>query len=175
VLRKVTQDIDPETYPDLDKLIENMFETMYHADGIGFAAPQVGLEDRIFVMDLTPVADDEHPEFKDFKKVFINPHIIERSGEPVALEEGCLSIPGVHEKVTRPDTVRIRYIDENRQEREEVFSGYAARCIQHEYDHLDGILFTDHISPLRKRMVNGKLNALANGKARCSYKVKTAK
>ncbi|HBX21929.1 MAG TPA: peptide deformylase, partial [Porphyromonadaceae bacterium] len=91
------------------------------------------------------------------------------------LEEGCRIIPGVHEKVTRPDTVRIRYIDENRQEREEVFSGYAARCIQHEYDHLDGILFTDHISPLRKRMVNGKLNALANGKARCSYKVKTAK
>ena len=126
VLRK-KPDIDPENYPGLDELIENMFETMYNADGVGIAAPQVGRDDRIFVVDLSPLANEEHPEFTDFKKVFINAHIVERSGDVEALEEGCLSIPGVHEKVPREDEIRIKYIDENREPKEEVYTGYIAR------------------------------------------------
>src|SRR5690554_2333589 len=121
VLRKKATDIDPENYPGLDELIENMFETMYNADGVGIAAPQVGRDDRIFVVDLSPLANEEHPEFTDFKKVFINAHIVERSGDVEALEEGCLSIPGVHEKVPREDEIRIKYIDENREPKEEVY------------------------------------------------------
>lgn len=174
VLRKKTQNIDMETYENLDELIKNMFETMHNADGIGLAAPQVGLEDRIFVVDLTPLADDEHPEFKDFKKVFINAQITHREGEIVQLEEGCLSIPGVHEKVPRENKIRIEYLDENMQPHEEEYSGFQARVIQHEYDHIDGILFVDKISPIRKRLVKGKLASLAKGKTSCHYKVRTA-
>lgn len=172
VLRKVAQDIDPENYPNLKELIDNMFDTMHNADGVGLAAPQVGLEDRIFVVDLSPYVDEEHPEFKDFKKVFINAHIVERSGELVSLEEGCLSIPGVHEKVARADEIRIQYIDEELQPREDTFSGYKARVIQHEYDHVDGILFTDKISPLRKRMVKNKLASMEKGRVSCAYKTR---
>lgn len=175
VLRKVAQDIDPENYPNLKELINNMFETMYNADGVGLAAPQVGLEDRIFVVDLSPLADEEHPEFKDFKKAFINAHIVERTGDMQVLEEGCLSIPGIHEKVARENEIKIQYIDEELQPREEVFSGYKARVIQHEYDHVDGILFIDKISPLRKRMVKGKLTSMEKGKVACAYKIKTVR
>lgn len=175
VLRKVAQDIDPENYPNLKELIDNMFETMHGADGVGLAAPQVGLEDRIFVVDLSPYADEEHPEFKDFKKVFINAHIIERGGEMEIVEEGCLSIPGIHEKVPREDEIRIRYLDENLQPRDEVYSGYKARVIQHEYDHIEGILFIDKISPLRKRMVKGKLSNMEKGKVACEYKIRTVR
>lgn len=175
VLRKVAQDIDPETYPNLKELIDNMFETMYNADGIGLAGPQVGLEDRIFVVDLSPLADDEHPEFKDFKKAFINAHIIERRGEVDSVEEGCLSIPGIHEKVSREEEILIRYLDENLQPHEETFSGFKARVIQHEYDHIDGILFIDKISPLRKRMVKGKLTNMEKGKVACGYKIRTVR
>ncbi|OJV85903.1 MAG: peptide deformylase [Bacteroidia bacterium 44-10] len=175
VLRKEAKDIEPQNYPNLKELIENMFETMYAADGIGLAGPQVGLEDRIFVVDLSPLADEEHPEFKDFKKAFINAHIIERGGELDAVEEGCLSIPGIHEKVPREEGIRIRYLDENLQPHDETFSGFRARVIQHEYDHVDGILFVDKISPLRKRMVKSKLANMEKGKVSCDYKIRTVK
>ncbi|WP_053826849.1 peptide deformylase [Lascolabacillus massiliensis] len=175
VLRKITKDIDPETYPKLNELIENMFETMYNAEGVGLAGPQIGLEDRIFVVDLSPLADDDHPEFDDFKKVFINAHITERSGDIEIVEEGCLSIPGIHEKVPREDEIRIKYLDENLQPHYEVYSGYMARVIQHEYDHLDGILFTDKISLLRRRMIKGKLANLEKGRVNCDYRVKTVR
>lgn len=175
VLRKVAQDIDPENYSNLKELIENMFETMYRADGIGLAAPQVGLEDRVFVVDLSALADEKHPEFKDFKKAFINAHIIEWGGEIESAEEGCLSIPGIHEKVEREGEIRIQYLDENLQPHDETFSGFKARVIQHEYDHIDGILFIDKISPLRKRMVKGKLANMEKGKVACEYKIRTVR
>ena len=175
VLRKVTQDIDPNSYPNLKELIDNMFETMYQAEGVGLAAPQIGLEDRVFVVDLSPLADEEHPEFKDMKKVFINAHITERGGDMVVSEEGCLSIPGVHEKVTREDEIRIKYLDENLQAQDQIYKGYLARVIQHEYDHLDGILFTDKISLLRKRMNKSKLTNMEKGKVACDYRIKTVR
>lgn len=171
----MAQDIDPENYPALSEFIENMFETMYNADGVGLAAPQVGREDRIFVVDLSPIADEQRPEFKDFKKVFINAHIVERGGEMVALEEGCLSIPGVHEKVAREDEIRIKYLDEELTPHDEVYTGYAARVIQHEHDHLDGILFVDKVSPLRKRMNKSKLVNMEKGKVACEYKIRTTR
>jgi peptide deformylase len=175
VLRKVAQDIDVENYLNLKELIDNMFETMYYADGVGLAGPQVGLSDRIFVVDLSPLASDEHPEFKDFKKVFINAHITERSGDLEMVEEGCLSIPGIHEKVPREGEVTIAYLDEDLQPREEHYSGFMARVIQHEYDHLDGVLFTDRISPLRKRMVKNKLANMEKGNVACDYKIRTVR
>ena len=149
-----------------------MFETMYLVDGVGLAAPQVGLDVRIFVVDLSPLASEESPEFKDFKKVFINAHITERSGEELLVEEGCLSIPGIHEKVPREDKIRISYLDENLQPCDETYVGFMARVIQHEYDHLDGILFVDKISPLRKRMIKSKLSSMEKGKVSCDYKIK---
>lgn len=173
VLRKVAKDIDAANYPGLATLVANMFETMRNADGVGIAAPQVGLAERIFVVDLEPLADEEHPEFKDFKKAFVNAHIIERSGDTEQVEEGCLSIPGIHEKVSREDHIRIQYVDENNLPHDEEYSGYMARVIQHEYDHIDGILFTDRISPMRKRMVKGKLENMEKGKVSCHYRVKT--
>lgn len=173
VLRKMATDIDPENYPGLEELIDNMFETMYNADGVGIAAPQVGRADRVFVVDLSPLANEEHPEFKDFKKVFINAHIVERNGNVEALEEGCLSIPGIHEKVSREEEIRVKYLDENLKPRDEVYSGYIARVIQHEHDHLDGILFVDKVSPLRKRMIKSKLTSMEKGKVACEYKIRT--
>ncbi|HXL00504.1 MAG: peptide deformylase [Dysgonamonadaceae bacterium] len=174
VLRKVAEDIDPENYPRLKELIEDMFETMHNADGVGLAAPQVGLKDRIFVVDLTVLAEDD-PEFEGFKKVFINAHILERTGDIELIDEGCLSLPGIHEKVPRENRIRIQYLDENLQPHEEEFEGFKARAIQHEYDHLDGILFVDRITPLRKRLIKGKLSNLTKGKIDCHYKVKTLK
>lgn len=171
----MAQDIDPENYPALNEFIENMFETMYNADGVGLAAPQVGREDRVFVVDLSPIASEERPEFNDFKKVFINAHIVERGGEIITLEEGCLSIPGVHEKVSREDEIRIKYLDEKLTPRDEVYTGYAARVIQHEHDHLDGILFVDKVSPLRKRMNKSKLANMEKGKVACEYKIRTSR
>ncbi|MDD2243209.1 MAG: peptide deformylase [Dysgonamonadaceae bacterium] len=174
ILRKVAIDIEQDNYPNLQELINNMFETMYHADGVGLAAPQVGLNDRIFVVDLS-VMGDEVPEMKGFKKTFINPHIIERTGDLKEVEEGCLSIPGIHEKVPREERIRIQYIDENLESQDEEYVGFTARCIQHEYDHLDGVMFVDKISPLRKQLVKSKLTAMTKGKVSCSYKVKTLK
>lgn len=173
VLRKEAQDIDIQNYPNLKELIDNMYETMYNAEGIGLAGPQIGLAERIFVVDLDPLADEEHPEFKGFKKVFLNAQIIERSGEEEQVEEGCLSIPGIHEKVPRENKILIKYFDENMQEYTEEYTGFMARVIQHEYDHIEGVMFIDKISALRKRMIKNKLTSMEKGKVRCHYRIKT--
>jgi len=168
ILREIAKDID-KTYPELDKFIENMFETMYNSDGLGLAAPQVGKSIRLIVIDGSPLAK-EHPEMKDFKKVFINAHVIERKGEKVALGEGCLSLPGLHEEVERESEVKIEYYDENWEFHSDNFTGYKARVILHEYDHLDGILFTDRLSPLRRRLIKGKLTDISKGKFEADYR-----
>ncbi|MCP3895183.1 MULTISPECIES: peptide deformylase [Bacteroides] len=173
VLRKEAEDIDAD-YPNLKELIANMFETMERADGVGLAAPQIGLPIRVVTITLDPLSD-EFPEFKDFNKAYINPHILEVSGEEIAMEEGCLSLPGIHETVKRGDKILVKYMDENFVQYEEEVTGYLARVMQHEFDHLDGKMFIDHISPLRKQMIKGKLNAMLNGKARSSYKMKQVK
>ena len=173
VLREVAEDI-PADYPNLKELISNMFETMDHAEGVGLAAPQVGLPIRVVVINLDVLSDDL-PEYKGFRKAYINAHILEVGGELESMEEGCLSLPGIHETVKRGNTIRVKYLDENLEAHEEVVEGYLARVMQHEFDHLDGKVFVDHISPLRKQMIKGKLNALLKGKAHCNYKVKTVR
>lgn len=173
VLRKVAEDIAPD-YPNLKELIRNMFETMSHADGVGLAAPQIGLPIRVVTIDLDVLSDD-FPEYKDFRKAYINAHILEVSGEEVAMEEGCLSLPGIHETVKRGSRIRVKYLDEDLVEHDEIVEGYLARVMQHEFDHLDGKMFIDHLSPLRRQMIKGKLNAMLKGKAHCTYKVKTIK
>ena len=172
VLRKVTKDISPD-YPNLKTLLDNMFETMHKADGVGLAAPQIGLEDRILVIDLNLYAKDD-PVFKDFKKVFINAHIIERDGEEENVEEGCLSVPNIHEKVPRKNRIRIQYFDEYFNPHDDVYEGYKARVIQHEYDHLEGVLFVDYLTGIRKQMIRSKLNKMIRGEVNCSYKVKAS-
>ncbi|MBP7509313.1 MAG: peptide deformylase [Prolixibacteraceae bacterium] len=174
LLRKVSQPID-KNYPNLKELIDDMYETMYHAEGVGLAAPQVGLSIRLFVVDATMAASDEEPELKDFKKVFINPEVLSVSGEPWSFEEGCLSLPTIHENVYREEEVVIRYHDENWNERTETYNGYAARVILHEYDHLQGKLFIDRISPLRKRLLKSKLTAITKGNVKINYKIKIPK
>jgi peptide deformylase len=144
---------------------------MYYSDGVGLAAPQVGLSIRLFIVDASSGADEE-PELKDFKKVFINPEIIEITGDEWIMNEGCLSLPEIREDVLRPDKVRIKYFDENFVEHEEEFKGFAGRVVQHEYDHLDGILFIDYLSPLRKRLLKSKLNNIARGKVQPHYRIK---
>lgn len=173
VLRKVAEDITPD-YPNLKELIANMFETMDNADGVGLAAPQIGLPIRVVTVNLD-VLSDEHPEYKDLRKVYINAHVLDVAGENVSMEEGCLSLPGIHESVKRGDKIRVKYLDENLEEHDEIVEGYLARVMQHEFDHLDGKMFIDHLSPLRKQMIKGKLNALLSGKVHCAYKVKTIK
>ena len=170
ILRKTTKDITPD-YPGLKTLLDNMFETMYKADGVGLAAPQIGLEDRILIIDLSPHAKDD-PSFMNFKKIFINAYIIERDGEEADVEEGCLSVPNIHEKVSRKNKIRIRYLDENFHPHEDVYEGFKARVIQHEYDHLEGVLFVDYVSGIRKQMIRSKLNKMLKGEVDCSYKVK---
>ncbi|MDL2223580.1 peptide deformylase [Bacteroidales bacterium OttesenSCG-928-M11] len=170
VLRKETADISQD-YPNLKELIQNMFETMYNADGIGLAAPQVGLTDRILVVDLSP-CEEYDESCAAFKKAFINARIIERGGEIELMEEGCLSIPNIHEKVPRDYRIRIQYVDENFQPHDEIYEGYKARVLQHEYDHLDGVMFVDHIPGIRKQMIRSKLNKILTGNVNCSYKVK---
>lgn len=170
VLRKETKELDKD-YPKLDELIANMFETMYNAEGIGLAAPQVGLDLRLFVVDLEPLAEDD-PKYTGFKKVFINPQIIESKGDLVKMNEGCLSLPGLSESVERESIIRIQYLDENFVEHDEVYDDFFARCIQHEYDHIEGVLFIDHISPIRKQLIKSKLNSMIKGKVGCHYKTK---
>lgn len=172
VLRKVATDIEPD-YPELQELIKNMFETMWNAEGIGLAAPQIGLPIRLVVIDLDPLAED-YPEYKDFRRVYINAHIIETSEDTVSMEEGCLSVPGIHEKVSRPTRIRVQYLDENMQEHDEWVEGFLARAMQHEFDHLEGKVFSDRISPLRRQMNKSRLNNLARGNVNCAYKVKRA-
>jgi peptide deformylase len=174
LLRKVAKPIHRD-YKGLSDVIANMFETMHQADGVGLAAPQIGLSIRIFVVDATPAASDEEPELADFKKAFINPTIISTSGEPWAFEEGCLSLPHIREDVMRPEEVVIHYFDENWVERTEKYDGYPARIIQHEYDHLDGKLFIDYISPLRRRLLKSKLIAISKGKSNAAYKLNPVK
>ncbi len=170
ILRKETEDID-KNYPNLPSLLSNMFDTMHNAEGVGLAAPQVGLNIRLFVIDLSCLAED-HPEYENYKKTMINPEIIEMKGEDIPMEEGCLSIPGISETVVRKSTILINYLDENFVEHEEEYSGYPARVIQHEYDHLEGNLFVDHISGIRRQLIRGKLNTISSGKINCRYKLK---
>jgi len=170
VLRKITTDISKD-FEDLDKLVSDMFDTMHNAEGVGLAAPQIGLTVRIFVVDLSPLGDEE-PLLTDFKKVFINPHIIEKEGDKVLMDEGCLSLPGLREDVLRFNTIHIKYFSENWQEFDEVYTGFAARVLQHEYDHLDGIMFVDYCSPLKKRLLKGKLSDISRGLVTTSYKIK---
>jgi peptide deformylase len=173
VLKEVAQDITPD-YPNLQELIANMFETLSEADGVGLAAPQIGLSIRVVVIDLDVVKDDD-PRFKDFRKAYINPHIIEFGEEQVAMEEGCLSLPGIHENVKRSKKIKVQYLDADFNPHEEVTDGYLARVMQHEFDHLDGHVFVEHISPLRKQIVKNKLNTMLNGRVHCSYRVKVFK
>jgi peptide deformylase len=168
VLRKVAVDISRD-YPDLKQLIDDLFETMYFSEGLGLAAPQIGKSIRIFVIDGKPAAEDE-PSLADFKKVFINAKITERCGELQPMNEGCLSIPNLREEVMRESHIRITYYDENWEEYNEVYDGYKARIIQHEYDHLDGILFPDKLNPLRRRLLKGKLLAISKGNFEADYK-----
>lgn len=179
VLRKVCEDI-PQDYPNLTETLSNMYDTMYNAYGVGLAAPQVGLAIRLFVIDTTPFADsdevskEEAEQLKDFKQTFINAKIIKEEGELWGFNEGCLSIPDVREDVFRHDTITIEYFDENFVKKTEVYNGLIARVIQHEYDHIEGILFTDHLSMLKKKLVGKKLQNIMEGKARPDYRMKFA-
>ena len=172
VLRKESVDITPD-YPELDQLIQNMFETLTASEGVGLAAPQIGLNIRVAVIDLDVLSDD-FPEYKDFRRAYINPHIVEFDEESPTetMEEGCLSLPGIHENVTRPTRVRVRWQDADFTQHDEWIDGYLARVMQHEFDLLDGKMFIDHISPLRKQLIKSKLKALTQGRYRCGYKTK---
>ena len=171
VLRKVAEDI-PLDYPNLQELIDNMYETMFRADGVGLAAPQIGLAIRVVTIGLDALSED-NPEFKGFKRAYINPHIIETSDDEVAMEEGCLSVPGIHESVKRPSKIRVVYLYEQLQPHDEWVEGFLARVMQHEFDHLDGHVFVDRVSPIRRQLLKSKLINLTKGKVRCSYKTKS--
>lgn len=173
VLRKQAEDITKE-YPELPKLIKDMYETLERSEGIGLAAPQVGLPIRLLILDLNPLSDI-YPQYKGVLKTMINAHIEETDGSPVSREEGCLSLPGIHESVTRKEKIKVTYLDENFEQHTEWFEGYMARVIQHEYDHLEGRLFIDHLSPIRKQLIKSKLNAILKGKVSCDYKIKGIK
>lgn len=173
ILRKIAKDID-KTYPDLKEFIANMFETMKTSDGVGLAAPQVGESIRLFVIDGSPFAEDDET-MKDFRKAFINAKITERFGEDFIFNEGCLSLPGIREDVTRKSTIKISYYDEDFNFHEEEFDGLKARIIQHEYDHTDGKLFIDHLTPLRRRILKRRLTDISKGEVETAYKIKIAK
>lgn len=177
VLRKVAEPITAE-YEGLSALIDNMFETMYQASGVGLAAPQIGKAIRLFVIDATPFADDEEltaeerKQLEGFKKVFINARILEETGEEWAFNEGCLSIPDIREDVYRHEKIRIAYQDEHFKEYEEEYDGLIARVIQHEYDHIEGVLFTDKLSALKRRLLKSKLGNISKGKIRVDYRMR---
>ncbi len=171
VLRKVAEDI-PTDYPNLQQLIADMWETLAESEGIGLAAPQIGKSIRVVVIDLDLLSDDM-PEYKGFRHVFINPHIVEYDdSETESMEEGCLSLPAIHEKVTRPTRIRVQWMDEELKPQDEWVEGYLARVMQHEFDHLEGKVFVDRITPLRKQLIKSKLRALTQGRYRCGYKTK---
>lgn len=172
VLRKVAQDI-PTDYPDLQQLISDMYETMEASSGVGLAAPQIGKSIRVVVIDLD-VLKDEFPEYEGFRHAYINPHIIEidEKSEKVNMEEGCLSVPGLSEKVARHSRIHVQYLDENLQPHDEWVEGYLARVMQHEFDHLEGVLYVDRITPLRKQLIRNKLRGMMQGKYSCAYKTK---
>ena len=167
ILRKKTVEISKD-YPGLQQLISDMFETMYAADGIGLAAPQIGKAIRLLVIDANPLAEDD-PTLAGFKKVFINAKITETEGESELMNEGCLSIPGIQEEVKRINKIRLEYYDENFDFHDEYYQGFAARVLQHEYDHLDGILFVDRVSPIRKTLIRSKLKDISKGKFEAKY------
>ena len=178
VLKKEAEEIEQD-YPELQQLIDDMFETMYAAQGVGLAAPQIGRSIRLFIVDGSPFADEEGDEpdpkaigIESFKKVFINPVIEDEEGEDWSFQEGCLSIPKIREDVYRKEVVHISYYDEQWNFHEERFEGYQARIIQHEYDHIEGVLFTDHLSPLRKRLLTKRLANISRGEVRVDYKMK---
>lgn len=179
VLKKEAEEIDKD-YPKLDVLIDNMFETMYEAQGVGLAAPQIGKSIRLFIVDGSPFAEKEEGEeddpmaqgMEDFKKVFINPIIEEESGEEWGFTEGCLSIPKIREEVFRKEQVTLSYYDENWELHEDTFEGYAARIIQHEYDHIEGVLFTDHLSPLKKKLLQKRLTNISKGDIAVDYRMR---
>ena len=177
VLRKVSHEIDQD-YKNLNELIENMFDTMYDSNGVGIAAPQIGKDIRLFIVDCSPFEEDEDyedvkDELKDFKRIFINPKQIGSSeGDEWTFTEGCLSIPNIHEDVTRPESVTLEYFDENWEKHTETFSDIRARVIQHEYDHLEGKLFIDYISSFKKKLISNKLKNITKGKVNTSYKMK---
>jgi peptide deformylase len=173
MLRKVSKEIDKD-YPKLDQLIEDMYETMEVSDGIGLAAPQIGKSIRLFIIDATPMAEDD-PSLEGFKKVFINPKIIEETGDKWGYTEGCLSLPNIREEVNRPSNIRIQYYDKNFEFHDEKYDGIKARIMQHEYDHLDGVLFVDLLAPLKKKLLKGKLNDIAKGKSKAAYKTRVIK
>jgi peptide deformylase len=177
VLRKVADDIDKD-FPKLEELLANMWDTMYNANGVGLAAPQIGLPIRLFLVDTAPFGDDEELSedeqntLKGFKKVFINARIEEETGAEWAFNEGCLSIPDVREDVLRKDTITLSYMDENFKSYRETFNGLLARVIQHEYDHIEGILFTDKLSTLKKRLIKGRLTNISKGKIKVEYRMR---
>jgi len=170
VLKKKAEDISPD-YPGLQELIENMWETMYHAEGVGLAAPQIGRSIRLFIVD-TEQLQKEDSEETGIKRTFINAHKVEEGGDDWPYEEGCLSIPDVRGDVERPAQLRLRYLDENFEEQETLFTGFDARVIQHEYDHIDGVLFTEHLKPIKRRLVRRKLDNIKKGKVKVEYKMK---
>lgn len=175
VLRKECEEITPD-YPNLKELVANMYETMYASNGVGLAAPQIGLPIRLFVVDAASFLEDEEGDGpKEFKRTFINPYIIEEDGKKWDFEEGCLSIPQIREKVSRHPKIRLEYQDEDFNWHEEEFDGMIARIIQHEHDHIDGILFIDHINPLKRRLLKGKLNDITAGKVNIDYKMRFPK
>jgi peptide deformylase len=174
VLKKKAEDITPD-YPELKQLIADMFDTMYNAKGVGLAAPQIGKSIRLFIVDASPFADDEEEDLthlEDFKKVFINPLIIEEEGKEWPFNEGCLSIPGIREDVYRKPNILLKYQDENFNQFEERFEGIAARIIQHEYDHIEGVLFVDRLNPLKRRLLKNKLNNISKGEVNTNYKMR---
>ena len=168
-LRKVAEEIDKD-YPDLQQLVSDMYETMYATHGVGLAAPQVNLPIRLMVMDATPYSEED-PAAKDFKRVLINPKIVEESGEEWTFNEGCLSIPDIREDVVRKPSIRIQYYDEDWQFHDEVYNGVMGRIIQHEYDHLEGVLFVDRISSIRKMLLKRKLADISKGEIDVDFKM----
>ena len=177
VLKKKAKEIDKD-YPKLDELIENMYETMYGAYGVGLAAPQIGLPIRLFLVDTEPFAEDEsfteeeQEQLKNFKKTFINAQILEEEGDEWAFNEGCLSIPDVREDVFRKPNIKIQYLDENFETHIEEYDGLIARVIQHEYDHIEGVLFTDKLSSFKKRLIKGRLTNISKGKIKIDYRMR---
>ena len=173
VLRKVAKEID-KNYPKLNEFIENMFETMQKSDGIGLAAPQIGESIRLFVINGAPWSEDDE-SLRYFKKTFINAKIYERSGDDNVYNEGCLSLPGIREEITRKSKIKISYYDENFELHDEEFDGLKARVIQHEYDHIDGILLIDHLPPLKRKLLKRRLTDISKGIVDVSYKIKAPK
>lgn len=173
VLREPAKTVEHD-YPDIQELIKNMFDTMNNANGVGLAAPQIGLSIKLLVIDGDGISD-KYPECQGFKRVMLNPEILERSSETITAEEGCLSFPGLHERITRAKSIKVKYQDENFVDKQETVHGFSARIVQHELEHLEGHVFIDNISPIRRQLNKGKLNGLIKGSVSCDYKIKPLK